>query len=175
MHHLTRSTVLLALTLIAPVACSADTTTRQLAPTGPALSSTRTALPFSGTVNAVETSEYQPESNSAKIHLEGTGHATHLGRFTIVSDFVLDLETLRGIQRSTLTAANGDAITATVAAQGIDNNDGGVTLRTMENATITGGTGHFAGATGSYLLQRVLIQETGVSTGSFEGRIVLKK
>jgi hypothetical protein len=169
MRHPMRSAAMLSLTLAA-LACSPDSSPSELTPSSPALSEARTALPFKGTVDAVETSEYLPATNSARIHLEGTGTATQLGRFRIVSDFVLDLATLRGIQKSTLTAANGDKIRATVAAQGIDTGDG-VTLRTMESATITGGTGRFEGATGSYLLQRVLVQETGVSSGSFEGTI----
>jgi hypothetical protein len=34
-----------------------------------------------------------------------------------------------------------------------------------------GGTGRFAGATGSLTVERVLIQATGVSSGSFNGTI----
>ena len=169
MRYQNCTTSLLILMAATIGACSATS------PTGTRLSASATALPFKGTVKAVETSDYQEATNSARIHLEGTGNATQLGSFTVVTDFTLDLVTLRGVQTSTLTAANGDALKATVQAQGIDNGDGGVTLRTVETATITGGTGRFAGATGNYVMQRVLVEETGVSSGTLEGTITLKK
>ena len=167
-------TVMLILALTALAACGSDTSEGSLAPSAPAFSKDGTALPFKGTVAASETEVYQPETNSNLVHIVGTGTATHLGHFTFVSDFELDLETLTGTQQSILTAANGDLITATVVARGIPSDDG-LTVRTVENATITGGTGRFAGATGSYLLQRVIIGATGVSTGSFDGTINLNK
>ena len=166
--------ILLTLALAALAACGSDTSEGSLAPSAPAFARAGTALPFNGKVEASETEVYQPETNSNLVHIQGTGTATHLGRFTFVSVFELDLETLTGTQQSILTAANGDLITATVVARGIPSDDG-LTVRTVENATITGGTGRFAGATGSYLLQRVIIGATGVSSGSLEGTINLNK
>jgi hypothetical protein len=174
MRAYTTPTILLTLALGALGACSSDASQALIAPSAPALSAAGTAVPFKGSVDAIETSEYQPETNSVLVNIQGTGTATHLGRFTLVSVFVLDLETLTGTQQSILTAANGDVITATVAAQGIPNDDG-LTLRTVESATITGGTGRFAGATGSYLLERVLVEASGVSSGSFNGTINLNR
>jgi len=174
MRPYTTPTILLTLALSALPACSSDTSQALIAPSSPARSAAGAALPFKGSVDAVETSEYQPETNSALVTIHGTGTATHVGRFTLVSVFVLDLETLTGTQQSILTAANGDVITATVAAQGIPNDDG-LTLHTVESATITGGTGRFAGAKGSYLLRRVLVEASGVSSGSFEGTITLNR
>ena len=43
----------------------------------------------------------------------------------------------------------------------------------VETDTITGGTGRFAGATGSFTVERLLDQATGISSGSFTGGIVL--
>jgi hypothetical protein len=40
-----------------------------------------------------------------------------------------------------------------------------------EVMTITGGTGRFADATGSFTLERVINLSTGVSSGSFSGTI----
>jgi hypothetical protein len=159
---------------LAVLACSPDAGRDPLSPSARKISAARSTVPFHGTVEAFETSVYQPETHTVLIHVEGTGTATHLGRYTLVSDFALDPETLTGTQRATLTAANGDVLTATVAAQGIPNDDG-VTLNTVESATITGGTGRFAGASGSYILRRVLVEATGVSSGAFEGTIDLGK
>jgi hypothetical protein len=45
----------------------------------------------------------------------------------------------------------------------------------VETATITGGTGRFAGATGNYNIRCVVNPALGVASGSFEGMITLAK
>ena len=160
--------------VLAVVGCGPDAARGPLTPTAPSLSGSSTALPFHGTVEASQTAAYQPETNTALVHQEGTGTATHLGRFTFVSDFTLDLATLTGIEQSTLTAADGDVLTVRMTAQGTPSEDGS-SLNTLESATITGGTGRFAGATGNFILRRVINQATHVSTGSFDGTISLGK
>jgi hypothetical protein len=42
-----------------------------------------------------------------------------------------------------------------------------------ETATITGGTGRFAGATGSFTAERLYDMVAGTTIGSFEGTIAL--
>ena len=44
-------------------------------------------------------------------------------------------------------------------------------LSVLDTATITGGTGRFAGATGSFTVERVFVMATSEITGSFEGTI----
>ena len=175
------------LSLAALAACSPDAPRDPLAPSAPIRSVGGSAapapavargarLPFHGTLAAFETVEIQPATNTGLVHVEGTGTATHLGRFTFVNDFTLDfnVEALAGLEQMTLTAANGDVLTATAVGQGVPTGDG-ATLDTFESATITGGTGRFAGATGSFILRRVLVEATGISAGSFTGTISLRK
>lgn len=157
---------------LALVACTADSSRDRLAPTGPALSAANRALPFRGTLETKTKSIVPLGATSALFLSDGTGTATHLGRYTIVSALTLDFATLTGTEDLTLTAANGDLLTATATAQGYPNADG-VTVNVVETVTITGGTGRFAGATGSYILRCVANQATGVSIGSFEGTITL--
>ena len=49
----------------------------------------------------------------------------------------------------------------------------GLTLNSVESATITGGTGRFAGATGYFTLRQVNLAIDRASYGSFAGRITL--
>ena len=44
-------------------------------------------------------------------------------------------------------------------------------LYIVETAIITGGTGRFAGATGSFTVERLFDTVAGTITGSFEGTI----
>ncbi len=68
------------------------------------------------------------------------------------------------------TAANGDSLTATFTGQASPTATPGV-LTIEETATITGGTGRFSDATGTFTAHRVFSQLTGVTTGSIEGWI----
>ena len=160
--------------VLAVAGCGPDAARGPLTPTAPALSAASAALPFSGTVETSQTAVYSPATNSALVHQEGTGIATHLGRFRFVNDLTLDLATITGTAQATLTAANGDVLTATMVAQGTPSEDGS-SLNTLESATITGGTGRFAGATGSFILRRVVDQATHIASGSFDGTISLGK
>jgi len=67
-------------------------------------------------------------------------------------------------------AANGDSIFALFTGQETPTADPNV-VSLVEVADITGGTGRFTGATGSFSLERVINLATGVSSGSFTGTI----
>jgi hypothetical protein len=157
---------------LALAACSGDTSSGPLAPTAPARSAANVALPFKGTLETMQQSVVPLGPATILSHAEGTGTATQLGRYTIVSDAIIDLQTLAGTEQVTLTAANGDMLFVTVTAQATPNADG-VSLDVVENETITGGTGRFAGASGSYTVNCLANLVTGVSIGSFDGTITL--
>ena len=68
--------------------------------------------------------------------VQGTGHATHLGAFTVINYLCYeDPTTTRGL----ITAANGDQIHTMVT---------GPPVNGVYNYAILGGTGRFEGATG---------------------------
>ena len=67
-------------------------------------------------------------------------------------------------------AANGDTLTATFAGAAMPTADPTV-LAIEEHATITGGTGRFAGATGSFTTERLYDTVAGTTIGYFEGTI----
>ena len=75
----------------------------------------------------------------------------------------ITLAMLSSTGTATFTAANGDTLMAMVIEQAT--RTGPTTLSIVEVHTITGGTGRFAGATGTFTLQSTVNQATGVSSG----------
>ena len=128
-------------------------------------------VPFEGSLDAVVTiTPINPPVVS--VHLEGTGNASHLGRYTFEMTAVVNqaTRTQAGPAPIVITAANGDTITAegsggqaTLVAPGV--------LSIVDPATITGGTGRFAGASGAIVIRRTFFVAAGVTTGSFEGTV----
>lgn len=172
------SVVPLAATLCALLlaGCAQDPTAPASAtPTAATVSSLRSAtrsaaaVPLRGTLTASETGAYDPATARVRIRLEGTGTATHLGRYTLVSEIVLEPIFATADGTMTLTAADGSTLVASFTGVGIrlPNDIADIT----EVATITGGTGRFAGVSGQFTLVRRLDQSTGISSGTMDGMI----
>ena len=104
------------------------------------------------------------------IRLEGTGHASHLGQFTYSAPHFVNPAT--GAVQGTyeITAANGDKLYADFTAQTTPI-PGTTRVTVRDTATITGGTGRFDGATGSFTAERIVDTAAGTTEGSFEGTI----
>lgn len=121
-------------------------------------------VPFKGNLRG--TQAFDPALGS--VNGSATGTATHLGLFTVEFPHTVDFATRTGKGTYTFTAANGDTLTADFIGQA----QGAPPLVSIvEQATVTGGTGRFAGATGTFTVQRQFNQATGVTEGSFEGTI----
>ena len=132
-----------------------------------AVSAVAAETPFKGTVNAVETGPVVFPTRF--VDREGTGNATYLGKYTEHVVLQINLPTLTSTGTATFTAANGDTLFASVVGQAT--RTGPTMLSIVEVYTITGGTGRFADATGSFTLRSTVDQVTGVSTGTFSGAI----
>ena len=72
-----------------------------------------------------------------------------------------------------MTAANGDTLSADWTGAGFPTADPNVLL-IVENATITGGTGRFANASGSFRVERLFSFITNSGEGSVEGALRLR-
>jgi hypothetical protein len=136
-----------------------------------AVSALAAETPFKGTVSADETVMPSPPfpPTTASLTRDGTGTATYLGRYTEHIEMTITLAMLSSTGTATFTAANGDTLTATVLGQAT--RTGPTTLSIVEDYTITGGTGRFADATGTFGLESTVNQATGVSSGTFSGVI----
>ena len=104
------------------------------------------------------------------MEIDASGTATYLGKFKLEAPHIVDQSTLTAVGTYTLTAANGDTLTADLAGTARMVEPPNV-IAITETATVTGGTGRFAGATGSIQVERVFNRATGVTTGSLNGWI----
>ena len=129
-------------------------------------------VPLRGSIQAVEMSVVQ--FPSLFVHASGSGNATHLGRFTVTYEVEVNLLNRASIGSAHFIAANGDSIFAEFIGQG-NPIEGSDFSSIVETNTITGGTGRFAGATGSFTVERLLNRVAGITFGSFSGTIVLNK
>jgi hypothetical protein len=126
-------------------------------------------VPFKGSLDGVVT--HTPvDARTDAVLVEATGTATHLGQFAVSVPHFVDTPTRTAAGDYLFTAANGDTLTARFTGQASPTATPGV-IHIVETATITGGTGRFAGATGSFVVDRLYDRIAGTTTGSFEGAI----
>jgi hypothetical protein len=106
------------------------------------------------------------------LSVDGTvsGIATHLGQYTYKYHVTVNLATGSGVGTGQLIAANGDIIFVSIAGQGVDTETPGISS-IVETDTITGGTGRFSGASGTFTIERLVEMATGNTSGSFHGTI----
>ncbi|MBE7503627.1 MAG: hypothetical protein HS113_25725 [Verrucomicrobiales bacterium] len=128
-------------------------------------------VPFTGAFEGSETGI--TEFPTRYIFGDVGGTASHLGRFTLHYEFVVDLLTISGSGTAALVAANGDRLYAEVTGQATVVEPGYLSI--VEIYTLTDGDGRFTGASGGFTLTRALEQSTGITSGSFEGTLVLPK
>jgi hypothetical protein len=110
-----------------------------------------------------------PAPPLVQVFIEATGNATHLGSFTLEVPHVVDPVSRTGGGTYEFTAANGDKLFATFTGRATQIAPG--VLRLDEEARITGGTGRFADAAGSFTCVRIFDMAAGTTTGSFSGTI----
>jgi hypothetical protein len=125
-------------------------------------------VPFKGSFAGDVTVAGAPPILSVLV--EGAGTATHLGRFTVDIPHFVDVRTRTAIGTYEFTAANGDKVYAAFTGIATPTATPGV-LYIEETATITGGTGRFAGATGGFSVERWYDTVAGTSVASFDGTI----
>ena len=129
-------------------------------------------VPFKGALQGHETGTPQggPPPTTLLVDGSATGMGTHVGEFSFRYQLTVTLANGTATGAAQLIAANGDTIFTTVAGSSEPTATPGVVSITEIN-TITGGTGRFAGAQGSFTLERLLNQGTGLTSGSFHGTI----
>jgi hypothetical protein len=143
-----------------------------LAMTLTGVAATDTQTPIKGTLQGQEADVLQGNPPQL-ILVDGSvsGIAAHLGLFTMTYKVTVTLPAGSSTGSAQLTAANGDMIFTTIVGQGtaVPNMPG--LNQIVEINTITGGTGRFAEAKGSFTVDRLVDLATGLTSGSFNGMI----
>jgi hypothetical protein len=137
----------------------------------------QTLVPFKGALQGTDADEVfnfpvQPVTTT------GTGTGAHLGRFSFTERSEINVVTGSATGSARWTAANGDTLDTAFTALGGPTDAppacpglGDVFFSVTEIHTITGGTGQFAGAQGSFKAERQASPMTFRTCGSFGGLI----
>jgi hypothetical protein len=172
-----------ALVLLAPAmlmaACSGPASPTSASPANAVAPASDSAGPAGGTLQpldvpfkgSMEGTQSVTPMAFPFLAVDGTaeGQATQLGRFTLHFPHTVNLTTKFGEGAYTFTAANGDLLTASFSGQAV----GAGVVSIEEHATVTGGTGRFDGASGTFTVTRQFNQATGATSGTFDGTIHL--
>jgi hypothetical protein len=147
-------------------------------------------MPFHGSIQGEETAAFNADQSIRTVDGRGTGSSTHphLRRLTVEWGVTVPIATGRGIGHYTFTAADGDSISTELLGSGevIFPQPGGppTHIHVVEQNIITGGTGRFAGVTGSFTVERLVDVSADPDpfspgpfpvSGSFHGTIILPR
>ena len=125
-------------------------------------------VPFKGGVEGVDiVTPLTPPF--VAVEVTATGNATQLGKFTLSILATVNRTTRVATGAFEFVAANGDTVFGTLTGQSTLTAPGVLTIE--ETFTITGGTGRFADATGSFTGTRFKNLITNETIGVFEGTI----
>lgn len=125
-------------------------------------------VPFHGTFQGTDQDTGFTDT-TVSVETKGTGVASHIGEFTFIQENTVNF--LDGTDSGTAewVAANGDTLSLTFSGSGQEISPDLITI--SETYTITGGTGRFAGAQGTFLVTRIASGTTFLTSGSFVGSI----
>jgi hypothetical protein len=122
-------------------------------------------VPFKGSLDGLVTRSDPPPPILVNVAAAGT--ATQLGLFSLDIPHVVTPPNASGFYH--FVAANGDTLTAEF--NGVSRPVAPGILYIVETATITGGTGRFADASGSFVCERLYDIAAGTTIGYLEGTI----
>jgi hypothetical protein len=110
-------------------------------------------VPFKGTFQGNDTVSPGPSPNTALLSTTAAGTGTLLGQFSFTQELTINGVNLTDTGSAHWIAANGDSIDTTVVGQAELSDLPGGYLKVTEVHIITGGTGRFTGAQGSFTVE----------------------
>jgi hypothetical protein len=131
------------------------------------------AVPFKGSADEQAVSAVPVDADHVFVTTVGSGQATHLGNFTFVSPHLSGLSDFSIDGTQEITTASGDLLETRLLGALHPEADatGHVFLVGTIKGTITGGTGRFANASGSFDFSIVFDTLTFHSTSTIDGTI----
>jgi hypothetical protein len=158
MKRITRSNIYLAvMAMILPAALAVPAAAQK-------------QVPFKGSIQAQETDTPSVPPGTLSAAGSGTGIGSHLGQFSLSYDLTVTLANGTAAGSGHWIAANGDTIDTTITGSSVPTATPDV-FSIREIYIVTGGTGRFEGAQGSFIVERLINLATGVTSGSFHGTI----
>ena len=136
-----------------------------------------TGLPFKGSFTRQSHAAFEPPITLVITGTEA-GRATHLGRFTATSEDRVDTTIPAGTGTFNFTTANGDELWTTTV--GVSNESPAPSISNVTlAATIVGGTGRFADATGTLTIRFTetidFATNSATGSGTIEGQLNLNR
>jgi hypothetical protein len=136
-------------------------------------------VPFSGSMEGLHVSRMPIVPGVFMDVFELSGTATQLGQFDLAIEAVVDFRDTppnppMAVGTMTFTAANGDVLVADFEGSSVLVKPGLVLITERAMIDPDSSTGRFAGATGTFTVERLADAATGVTgvtIGSFEGMI----
>jgi len=125
-------------------------------------------VPFKGAMQGHDT-DIGSTNTTVTVLTVGTGIGTHLGQFSFTQTVTVEFSTGHDTGSAQWFAANGDSISTTITGSGQAIEPGLFSIEEVHK--ITGGTGRFAGAQGSFTVKRLASGVTFLTSGSYEGTI----
>ena len=125
-------------------------------------------VPFEGALHGQDKDIGGPDT-AFVYDTSGTGIGTPVGQFSFTQEATINIVTGTETGSAHWIAANGDSISTTIAGSGYLLASG--LIRITDIHTITGGTGRFAGAQGSFTVDRLASPTAFITFGSFHGSI----
>ncbi len=127
--------------------------------------------PFHGVFEGHYTVSPIPGTPTAMLVVSASGHGGKIGDFELEIPHVVNFATATATGSYHFTAANGDLVDGTFIGHATPIGTDGVYALLIEEVTITGGTGRFAGATGSFTAVRLIDRVKLLTIGDYDGTI----
>src|SRR5579863_9038604 len=133
-----------------------------------ATAAAQSQVPFKGTLQGNDSDSRGPVPGTPVVTTTGAGIGTLLGQFSFTQQGMIDLAALTETGTRHWIAANGDSIDTTITGSAEPTDTPNV-IRITEVDVITAGTGRFAGAQGSFIVERLGNGATFMTSGSYHG------
>lgn len=132
-------------------------------------------VPFHGVFEGDYTVTPIPGTPTAALVVSASGHGSQIGAFELEIPHVVNFATLSATGSYEFTAANGDMLIGTFTGHATTIGTDGHYAMLVEQVTITGGTGRFAGATGSFTAVRLIDRVNLQTVGHYDGSISIRR